>query len=414
MTGSPDAVVQKPGGTLWPITQRRERHSLLADPAPQKERYLVISVDDHLLEPPDTFESRVPAKLRDQVPHVEEVDGYPIWHIGPHRQPIIAANALSGRPQDEWDGNEPVRYDEMRPGAWDPSARIRDMDLNGIRASLNFPSMVFGFAGQLFVELGSEEAGVAAVNAWNDFVYEAWYQPHPQRILPMHLVWLGSAEIAAQQVRHNAARGFTSVSFSENPEKLGLPSIHCGYWEPFFRACSETDTTINLHVGSSSNTIKGSSDAPQGVEQLFFPLSGMVTTGDWLFSKVPIRYPNLRIVLSEAGIGWVPMLLDRLDHLDRFLRDQLITRDLWKGMELSPAEVVQRNFAFTTFEDPTSFRVVDRIGIDSVMVEVDYPHPDSSWPRTQTLLDHQFESVPADVIPKLTHENAARIYRFAL
>jgi predicted TIM-barrel fold metal-dependent hydrolase len=399
-------------GTLWPVSRRHKSHTLLDDPIKQEERFRIISVDDHLLEPPHTFRARIPGRLQDQVPYVEEVAGLPMWHIGGHIQPVIASNALSGRPKKEWDGMEPVRYDEMRRGSWDPTARVADMDLNGVRASLNFPSMIFGFAGQLFMELGSEEAGIAAVDAWNDFLYEEWFEPYQDRFVPMHLVWLGSSKVAADQVRRNAERGFTSVSFSENPQKLGLPSIHCGYWEPFFEACSDADMAINLHVGSSSTTILPSTDAPDAVTQLFFPLSGMVTSGDWLFSKVAIRYPNLKIVLSEAGIGWVPLLLDRLDHISRFLDGQPNTRDVWRDIDVSPSEALQRNFFFTTFEDPTSFRVIDRIGEDNVMVEVDYPHPDSSWPNTQELLAHQFRPLNEDVIKKVAHANAARVYRF--
>jgi predicted TIM-barrel fold metal-dependent hydrolase len=402
-------------GTIYPVVERGPQHTFLPEPSLPSEPgpLTIFSVDDHLLEPPDMFSKRAPASLLDQMPYVEEVDGVPIWHIGKHQQPIIASNALSGRPLEEWDSFEPLRYDEVRKGAWDPAARVNDMDINGVQTCLNFPSMLFGFAGQLFMELETEEAGIAAIDAWNDFVYEEWYLPYRDRVLPMSLVWMGSAEVAADQVRKNADRGFTSVSFSENPQKLGLPSIHSGYWEPLFIACAETDTTINLHVGSSSSTISPSPDAPQGISQLFFPLSGMVTSGDWLFSKVTVRHPNLRVVLSEAGIGWVPMLLDRLDHLDRFARHQKSTKDLWAGIELSPAEMLLRNFYFTTFEDPTSFRVIDRIGIDNVMVEVDYPHPDSSWPLTQSQLAAELSTVPAELLPKLTHLNAARIYRFA-
>lgn len=407
-------VTDKPTGTVYPLVDRQHSHTLLPEPVPADNRLLIVSVDDHLLEPPDLFETRVPASVRDQMPFVREVDGVPVWHIGKFEQPIIGSNALIGRPIAEWDSFEPVRYDEMRRGAWDPAARMVDMDLNGVRACLNFPSMLFGFAGQLFMDLESEEAGIAAVDAWNDFVFEEWYSPYPERVLPMHMVWLGSAEVAAEQVRKNAERGFTSVTFSENPQRLGLPSIHSGYWEPFFSACAETDIAINLHVGSSSSTITPSTDAPRGISQLFFPLSGMVTTGDWLFSKVTARYPNLRIVLSEAGIAWVPMLLDRLDHLDRFAREQASTKDLWSDVELSPAEMLQRNFFFTTFEDPTAFRVLDRIGVDNVMVEVDYPHPDSSWPHTQEQLGAELSVLSDEDVGKVTHLNAARVYRFAL
>lgn len=398
-------------GTIYPIRPRHAEHTLLADPPGVVPELAIVSVDDHLLEPPNMFEDRVSRRLIGDMPRVEQIDGIPVWHIGPHLQPIIASNAMSGRPISEWDPLEPIAFDEMRPGAWDPAARMMDMNLNGVKASLNFPSMIFGFVGQLFMELGSMAAGIAAVDAWNDFVYEEWYCPYPDRIIPMHLVWMGDVMTAAEQVR-NAARGFVAVSFSEIPERLGLPSIHSGYWEPFFQACAETGTTINLHVGSSSSTIQGSVDAPSAAHQLYFPLYGMIAAGDWLYSRVAVRFPNLRIVLSEAGIGWVPMILDRLDHLDRFAREQRTSRDVWSGMDLSPAELLQRNFFFTTFEDPTGFKVLDRIGADNVMVEVDYPHPDSSWPNTQARLQAELSHLPADVIAKVTHGNAERIYHF--
>lgn len=400
----------KPKGTVYRIAERQDRHTFLPDPVAADARFPLISVDDHVIEVPSTFDSRVPKRLQKKVPHVQMVDGVPIWHIGPHRQPLVLGNAVVGRPISEWHFEEPARYDEVRRGAWDPVAQIADMDLNGTTASLGFPSQLFGFAGQMFLELEDEKTGIAAVDARNDWFYEEWYQPHPDRFLPMQLVWLGDAGVAAAQVRRNAERGFTSVSFSECPERLGLPSIHSGYWEPFFAACSETETVINLHVGSSSFTIGASTHVP-GINQLFFPLSGMITAGDWLYSMVTLRYPNLKIVLSEGGIGWVPMLMDRLEHLHRFADEVPGTKGLWQAMG-DPVELLLRNFYFTTFDDPTSMRVLDRIGVDNVMLEVDYPHPDSSWPNTHELLSRQLADLSSETVSKLAYENAVKVYRY--
>jgi predicted TIM-barrel fold metal-dependent hydrolase len=411
-TGGGPLLTEGARGTLYGVGARQGTHTLMEDPVFAEPKYPLISVDDHVLETPEVFTSRVPKRLSDQVPHVIEESGVPLWHIGDLIQPIIASNALVGRPLEEWDPYEPLRYDEMRKGAWNVDARIPDMDVVGVRASMNFPSMIFGFAGQLFLNL-SPEVGIASVDAWNDWIYEEWFLAHPNRIIPMQLVWLGDSTVAAAQVRRNAERGFHSVSFSEIPERLGLPSIHSGYWEPFIEACVETDTAINLHVGSSSNTITGSSDAPDGAAQMLFPVSAIVSATDWLTSGIPVRHPAIKIVLSEGGIGWVPMLLDRLDHLARFDRQQHITRDLWRNVADTPSEILLRNFYFTTFEDPTSFRIIDRIGVQNVMLEVDYPHQDSSWPRTQLLLDEQFTSVPTELIRGLVYDNAARVYNFA-
>jgi predicted TIM-barrel fold metal-dependent hydrolase len=403
-------LAEKPKGTVFQIVPRHEAMTFLPEPEPRKARFPLISVDDHIIETPDVFVSRVPARLRERVPHVREEDGIPIWHIGGHRQPIVAGNALSGRPVSEWHFYDPLRYEEMRKGAWDAAAFVQDMDVNGTVASLGFPSSVFGFAGQMFFELKDEEAAVAAIDARNDWILEEWYEPFPDRFIPMQVVWMGDVAVAAAQVRKNAERGFKAVSFSECPERLGLPSIHSGYWEPFFAACAETGTVINLHIGSSSFTVGVSKDI-SGINSLFFPLSGMISAGDWLFSLVTIRHPALKVVLAESGIGWVPMLMDRLEHMDRTGADAPDTRELWRQLG-DPVEALQRNFYFTTFEDRTSFRVLDRIGEDNVMLEVDYPHPDSSWPNTHELLAPQLSGLSADVIGKLAYGTAARVYRY--
>jgi predicted TIM-barrel fold metal-dependent hydrolase len=403
-------VSEKPMGTVFQVVPRHEEMTLLPDPERREARFPLISVDDHIIETPDVFTARVPARLRDRVPHVQEENGLPIWRIGPHRQPIVAGNALVGRPAGEWHFYDALRYEEMRKGAWDAAAFVADMDINGTTASLGFPSSTFGFAGQMFFELKDNEAAIAAIDARNDWIFEEWYTPFPSRFIPMQIVWMGDVEVAAAQVRRNAARGFKAVSFSECPERLGLPSIHSGYWEPFFAACAETDTVINLHIGSSSFTVGVSKDIA-GINSLFFPLSGMISAGDWLFSRVSVRYPSLKVVLAESGIGWVPMLMDRLEHMGRHGMDAPDTRELWRALG-DPVEALQRNFYFTTFEDPTSFRVLDRIGEDNVMLEVDYPHPDSSWPNTHELLEPQLAGLSRDVIHKLAYDNAARVYRY--
>jgi hypothetical protein len=216
-------VTERPKGTVFQIVPRHEEMTFLPEPEPRESRFPLISVDDHIIETPDVFVSRVPARLRERVPHVQQENGIPIWRIGRHRQPIVAGNALSGRPASEWHFYDALRYEEMRKGAWDAAAFVRDMDVNGTVASLGFPSSVFGFAGQMFFELKDEEAAVAAIDARNDWILEEWYEPFPDRFIPMQIVWMGDAAVAAAQIRKNAERGFRAVSFSECPERLGLP-----------------------------------------------------------------------------------------------------------------------------------------------------------------------------------------------
>jgi predicted TIM-barrel fold metal-dependent hydrolase len=133
----------------------------------------------------------------------------------------------------------------------------------------------------------------------------------------------------------------------------------------------------------------------------------MFAAVDWLYSKIPVRFPNIKICLSEGGIAWVAGLMDRLDHMSRY-RELYGT---WSGIDLSPAEVLQRNFYFCAIEDPSNFRLRDRIGIDQLMVESDYPHLDSTWPDTQQVVAATLQGFDDEDVRKITWENAARVFR---
>ncbi|MEY2432745.1 MAG: hypothetical protein QOC92_2470 [Acidimicrobiaceae bacterium] len=388
---------------------RQEHHTLLPDPEPRPHTYLLISVDDHLVEPRGTFQGRLPAKFAADTPRVVEDDeGVEWWLIEGNKEPNIGANSVVGRPMEEWSA-EPTRYDEMRRGVWDIHERVRDMDINGVYASLCFPSMVFGFAGQRFMAMRDHELGLACTRAYNDWVIDEWAAPYPDRIIPCQIPWLRDSAAAADEVRRNAARGFKAVAFTENPEKLGLPSLHTGYWDPFFAACEETETVVNLHVGSSSQISRPSSDSPPDVTISLFTVNALAASVDWLFSRIPVRFPGIKLAFSEGGFGWVPMVLDRLEYLEK----RTVT-STWAGIDLTPAEVFKRNFYFTSYWDPSSFALRNRVGLDHIMIESDYPHADTTWPDTQACMAEQLAGLAESDVRKITHENAAALYRHPL
>jgi predicted TIM-barrel fold metal-dependent hydrolase len=383
--------------------------TFLPEPDPADLFCPIISVDDHALEPPTLFHDRLPGRLRQDAPHVDYDDeGIPFWVIDGARLPVIILNGASGRPMREWN-LAPQKYEEFRLGVYDVDHRVRDMDLNGVWASLNFASSLFGFAGTRFVRMADQDVALACVRAWNDWMIDEWCGAHPDRFIPCQLPWLHDVETAADMVRANALRGYTAVSFSENPEGLGLPSVHTGYWDPFFRACQETGTVVNLHVGSSGNVQRPSSDSPSEVMVALFPVNGMLAAVDWIFAKIPVRFPELKIALSEAGFSWVPTVIERLDRAFR----QREASDTWVGVDEHPTDLLRRNFWFTSIEDPYGFRQLDLVGVENVMVESDYPHMDSSWPDTQSLLRRQLGHLDDVAIRRVCFENAAALYRHA-
>jgi predicted TIM-barrel fold metal-dependent hydrolase len=391
------------------------RHdTLLPDPEPRPVRYTIISVDDHLVEPPDMFEGRLPARFADLAPRiVENSKGHQVWEFDGKRYTQVGQNAVAGR-RPECVKVEPTRFEDMRRGCFDIDARIADMDINGVWASLNFPSMITGFSGRVFAGASDPELGVAVTRAWNDWHYEAWWQPYPDRIIPNGITFLADPEIGAEEIRRNADRGFRSVTLPERPHRIGLPSLFTEYWDPVLAACAETDTVISLHVGSS-----GMPEFPPDVSSMgpivglgatLFGQMSLTACAEWIWSGVPARFPDVKIAMSEGGIGWVAMLLDRLDNI---VERSGYGRD-YDASGLLPAEALARNFWFCTIDDPSTIDTRYRIGVDRIMVEVDYPHGDSTWPDTQEVIERCWGHLPVEDLRKLTHENAARLYRWPL
>lgn len=390
------------------MTAELSEELFLPDPAPRTVRYTVISVDDHVVEPPHMFEGRLPAALAGSAPRIVETSrGYQVWEFEGRKYSQIGMNAVAGR-RPETVSLEPFRFDQMRPGCYDVDARVRDMDLGGVWASMNFPSQISGFCGRVFFDAADRDLGVACLRAWNDWLYEEWYCAHPTRIIPLGITFLADPDLAVAEIRRNAERGFTSVTFPERPHEIGLPSLwDRAHWDPIVAACVDTDTVISLHVGSS-----GMPPLPPGspAVQLSATLFGQQSLGacaEWLWSEYPLRHPDLKIAMSEGGIGWVAMLLDRLDNIvDR--------SGYGLGWQLRPSEVLQRNFWFCTIDDPSTIDTRHRIGVENIMLEVDYPHGDSTWPDTQEVIREAWGHLPAAELRMICSENAAKLYRHPL
>ena len=392
------------------MTQMLDPELFLPEPEPATVKYTVISVDDHLVEPPDMFEGRLPAKLQEFAPKVVvNQHGHEVWEFEGQNHYQAGMNAVAGRRRESVK-IEPFRFDQMRPGCYDPHARVRDMDLGGIWASLNFPSMITGFCGRVYSAAKDPEVGFAVTQAFNDWVYEEWWQQYPERFIPLGITYLADPEKAAAKIRRNADRGFVSVSLPERPHKIGFPSIFNEYWEPVMQACVETDTVISLHVGSSGMADVAPDAPPMGLTATLFGQLSLTAAAEWLWSGWMLQYPDLKIAMSEGGIGWVAMLLDRLDNIvDR-------SGYLSSGYDAQnrPADALRRNFWFCTLDDPSTIDTRYRIGVENIMVETDYPHGDGTWPLTQTEIDKYWGHLPVEELRMITHENAAKLFRHPL
>jgi predicted TIM-barrel fold metal-dependent hydrolase len=365
----------------------------------------VVSVDDHVIEHPNVWQDRLPAKYKEAGPKiVRDDEGRDVWMFEGRRYFNGGLGAVAGKPREEY-GLDPVRYEDMRPGCFDPKARIEDMDLDGVHAQLCFPTFT-GFAGSTFFNAEDKELATACVTAYNDWVIDEWCAAMPGRQIPLALVpyWDIDATVAeAERVAAKGAKGFT---FTELPHALGLPSFHTLHWDPFLAVAEQAGMPLSLHFGSGGAPTVAP-EAPFTAAIALFGLNSQMCTVDLVNSRIFERFPHLKVALSEGGIGWMPYILERTDYT--WERHRYYT-----GMAdaAHPSEIFRNNIFGCFIYDDAGLANLDRIGEDNVMFESDYPHSDSNWPHTRDMLAKSLANIPDDVARKIAEDNARRVYNF--
>jgi len=372
------------------------------------EDLILISVDDHIIEPPDLFVHHISKEYLQRAPQlVRTEEGTDVWHFGGRTIENSALNAVAGRPKSEF-GLEPQGLDEIRPGCYDVNERVKDMNAGGVLASMNFPSFP-GFAARLFAT-DDNDFSLALVRAYNDWHIDEWCGAHPGRFIPMALPVIWDAQACADEVRRVSNKGCHSLTFTENPAALGYPSFHTEYWDPLWQALCDTNTVLSIHLGSSGRLAIPAVDSPADVMITLQPMNIQSAAADLLFSRVLKRFPDIRIALSEGGTGWIPYFLERVDRVFD-LHSTWTLQDF--GGKL-PSEVFREHFLTCFISDDLGVGLRDRIGVDIMAWECDYPHSDSMWPSAPEQLMEQMTrwNVPDDEINQMTHENAMRFYSF--
>jgi predicted TIM-barrel fold metal-dependent hydrolase len=385
----------------------------------------IVSVDDHVVEPPHVWQAWLPEKYRERGPRVERRGIGHMRHVGGgtyeqtfdpdgpqadcwvyedlvyiHKRHVAAV----GFDRDDMTMS-PMTYDEMRAGCYEPKARVDDMELNWVEASLSFPTFP-RFCGQTFLEAQDRELAEACVYAYNDWMVDEWCGDSGGRLIPLPIIPLWDAQLAAAEVRRNAQRGARAVCFSEIPPALGLPSIHSGEWDPFFAACAATGTVVCMHIGSSSKMPATSADAPVAVAATLSFGNAMSSLTDFLFSGVLVRFPDLKLAYSEGQIGWIPYILERAD-------DVWLEHRAWGGVRdivpEPPSTYYYRQVFGCFFRDRHGVASLDTVGVDNTTFETDYPHTDSTWPHTKKVAQELMAGLPDAVVYKLVRGNAIRM-----
>jgi predicted TIM-barrel fold metal-dependent hydrolase len=362
----------------------------------------IISVDDHVIEPPDLWSSRLPAKYADRVPKIvrqklkigvstggtnqwieaEDGDWGDVWHYEDVRAPMTQLFAAPGFGEL---AQRVTTYDRYQPGTWKQKDRLEAMTANHVDAAVCFPNSLPRFAGQTFSERDDKELALLCIQAYNDWMIDDWCAGDARgRLIPLAIVPLWDADLAAQEVRRCADKGSFAIAFVENPYPLGFPSIHDKgrFWDPFFAACQETETIVCMHIGSSSKMPSTGPDAPQIISSTLTFQNAMGSLLDFIFSGTLERFPTLTLAYSEGQVGWMPYILERADKLWEERSDN----SFGTSLKVPPSSFIPNRVYGCIFDDAVGLRERNAIGMSQICFETDYPHADSTWPHSKEVL----------------------------
>jgi predicted TIM-barrel fold metal-dependent hydrolase len=396
----------------------------------------IISVDDHVVEPPHVWQQWLPQKYRAKGPRVErgtwddfrlkpgavydqqQVEGgqpgdFWIFEdkvIYVHKRFVaIPLDATPGGDLSKFDKSVmdmiACTYDEMRPGCYEPMARRADLEIAGCDGSLPFPTFP-RFCGQTFLEADDKELGLACIEAYNNWMIDEWCGDSGGFNIPLCLVPMWDAELAAKEVERVHAKGCHAICFSEIPPHLGLPSIHTGWWDPMLAVCNDLEVVLAMHIGSSSRMPLASPDAPPGVAGVIQFNNSMASMADWLYSGKLVQFPKLKLAYSEGQVGWIPYALERADtiweHHDAWIKAKV------RVPEPPSSYYTGRIFGCFTSDD-VGLRNIDLVGEDNICFETDYPHTDTSWPDTVPFIEKFRNLLTDEQLYKVLRGNAIKM-----
>jgi predicted TIM-barrel fold metal-dependent hydrolase len=376
-----------------------------APTTPEKER--VISTDDHAFEKPDTFLSRVPARFREDCLQLRRLDDGTDWWVFAGEKVRAVSTGAAAMRRDRG----PVRtFDELPPAAYEAAERLEVMDADGVDVEVLFPQ-ASGFGGGAFMTgAKGTELCLASIRAYNDYLVEEWTSVS-ERFVPQALVPLWDPRLAAQELRRAVEMGHRALVFSGAPQNLGLPHFNDQVWDPVWSTAQELDVPVALHIGSGGLAM----DLWQGYSSMRrlamvsvnAITSNLTVMGNLLLSGVLERFPRLKVVSVESGMGWVPYLLETADHQyeSQHLADE--------AGSLKPSELFRRNCYVNFWYERSGIELRYHVGVDNIMWEADFPHPTSTYPHSRRFIEECLQGVPSDERRKILSGNAERVYGLA-
>jgi predicted TIM-barrel fold metal-dependent hydrolase len=369
--------------------------------------YHVVSTDDHIIEPEGMFDGRLPSKFADRTPKLAHDDDGAAWVYEGKRQQMSGLSTAAGQKVEEFSPKSKT-FDQMRPGCYDPRERLKDMDADGVDAQVCFPTLPH-IAGANFIELQDKEYALAVIKAYNDWLAEEWCGADPDRLIGAAILPLFDMKAAAAEIRRVAGNGIKAVSLPSHPHTIaGVQNYPDASWEPVYDALSETRLPAEVHIASGktdTSVLAKSAGSPAEVFVCLAPSSNMEFVATILFSGVLRKWPKLKFISAESGIGWLPYFLERADYTHR-------KHQFWTGsrIDVTPSDLFRQSVYANFISDRAGVELRSMIGIENIMLGTDYPHTDTSWPDTQRIIKEQLGDLPDEDRAKICALNAVKVF----
>jgi predicted TIM-barrel fold metal-dependent hydrolase len=375
----------------------------------------VVDVDSHILEPPDLWTSRLPKKWQDVAPQVvtDPRDGALRWNVAGRLITGVATHSAAG--WDDWYPARPPTFEQADPGSWDPKKRLERLDEYGVRSQVMFPN-ILGFFIFAFLEL-EPDVRLACIQAYNDFQTE-WCSADPKRLIPLANLPFWDLDASVAELERCAEMGHKGVNLGLKFERLGYPALRDEHWDPILSSAQDLEMPINFHIGFNSSeedldhmTSSKSTQLDLAKGSALMMLGNVEQIAEVIMGGICERYPTLDFVSIESGFGYVPFLLEALDWQFQNIGASKKYPEL-----LLPSEYFQRQ-VYATFWFEKHLTHLVHLYPDNIMFETDYPHGTSLSPGPASIAQNARDTIKSnlsdlseDVMRKVLHDNAARVY----